>query len=283
MLWCEGRLHEVGLVPFDLSDRGLLLGDGVFDTALAIGGRIAFEEAHVARLAGSLARLGIELRRERIAEAMRAVAATAPITAIRTTVTRGSGPRGIAPPAAARPFHFASGTPVSPGLAFSPLSLHCTEIRRNDTSPLSRMKALGYLDVVLAARDAAADGCADALFLNTAERVACTGTGNLFAVLSGGLVTPSISEGVLPGVTRAAILRLAEENGIATEARPVLQDELGRAEAVFATNSLRLLAPVAAIGGTRYESADHPIVTRLSAALRGAICRSCEAPEDALG
>lgn len=283
MLWCDGRLYEAGLVPFDLSDRGLLLGDGVFDTALAIGGRIAFEEAHVARLCGSLARLGIEIRRARITEAMRAVAAAAPITAIRTTVTRGPGPRGITPPASARPFLFASGAPVSPGLAFSPLALHCTEIRRNDTSPLSRMKALGYLDAVLAARDAAAEGCADALFLNTSERVACTGTGNLFALLSGALVTPPITEGVLPGVTRAVLLGVAEENGIAIEVRPLLRDELGRAEAVFATNSLRLLAPVEAIGGMYYESTDHPVVTRLSAALRSAICQSCDAPKAALG
>ncbi len=50
MLWREGALHEDTVQPFDLADRGLLLGDGVFDTALALGGRVVEEEAHLARL-----------------------------------------------------------------------------------------------------------------------------------------------------------------------------------------------------------------------------------------
>ncbi len=283
MLWCDGQIIEGNVAPFDFSDRGLLLGDGVFDTALAIGGRIAFEEAHLARLAGSLKLLDIAVDLDGIRQAMQAVAAVAPLAAIRTTVTRGPGPRGIAPPAQVRPFVLASAAPTARGLAFAPLSLHPTDIRRNDSSPLSRMKTLGYLDAVLAAREAAEAGHGDTLFLNTAERVACTGTANLFAVFKSVLVTPSVAEGVLPGVTRAAILRLAAELGIATEERPLLPEELARAEAVFATNSLRLLSPVTAIGTTPYTSADHPIIVRLADALRRFVCDSCGAPEDTFG
>lgn len=282
MLWRDGQIIEGDVAPFDFRDRGLLLGDGAFDTALAIGGRIVFEEAHLARLVASLALLGIPMGKERIREAMRAVAAAAPLAAVRTTITRGAGPRGIAPPVKAEPFVFASGAPVAAGLAFAPVTLHRTEIRRNDSSPLSRIKTLGYLDSVLAAREAAAEGHADALFLNTAECVACTGTANIFAVLGDRLVTPSISEGVLPGTIRSAILRLAGDLGLSAEERPLLPEELARAEAVFATNALRLLAPVTAIGATHYASAQHPIVARLREALSRAVCESCDAPLDVL-
>ncbi|MFD1280945.1 class IV aminotransferase, partial [Methylobacterium goesingense] len=76
MLWFDGGL-TVGPVPFDLADRGLTLGDGVFDTALARHGRVLFEAAHVTRLSAATATLGFAVAPERIADAMRALAEAA--------------------------------------------------------------------------------------------------------------------------------------------------------------------------------------------------------------
>ena len=173
MLWIDGRLHEGTHVPFDLSDRGLLLGDGVFDTAMALGGRIAFEEEHVGRLAAAAETLGFTIDRDRVVAGMRALAARIPRAAIRTTVTRGTGPRGLAPPAAAAPVHWASAAPLMPGLAFATLSLMPVAIRRNETSPSARLKTLGYLDAVMGNREARAAGFDESLFLNLQGRVAC--------------------------------------------------------------------------------------------------------------
>ncbi|HEV2542309.1 MAG TPA: class IV aminotransferase, partial [Methylobacterium sp.] len=63
MLWSDGRLVEGGTLPFAMADRGLLLGDGVFDTALAVQGRVAFEAAHVDRLTAAAAALGFSAER----------------------------------------------------------------------------------------------------------------------------------------------------------------------------------------------------------------------------
>ncbi len=49
MLWRDGALLPGTTAPLDHTDRGLTLGDGLFDTALALGGRVAFEDAHIAR------------------------------------------------------------------------------------------------------------------------------------------------------------------------------------------------------------------------------------------
>jgi branched-chain amino acid aminotransferase len=251
MLWFDGALRE-GPVPFDLADRGLTLGDGVFDTALARHGRILFEDAHVARLAAAAARLGFPV----------------PLAAIRTTITRGSGPRGLAPPAEPRPVLWASSAPVGPGLAFSPLRLHPTAIRRNETSPGANLKTLGYLDAVLAAGEARAAGFDEALFLNTRGRVACAGTGNLFAVIDGILVTPPLADGVLPGILRAEILLRAPRLGLPIAERSFDLAALLAAEAVFVTNSLRGLAPVTAIGANAFASPAHPVLSALVADLR---------------
>jgi branched-chain amino acid aminotransferase len=273
MLWFDGALRQ-GPVPFDLADRGLTLGDGVFDTALARHGRIVFEAAHVARLAAATDRLGFPVAPERIASAMQALAEAMgqdhALAAIRTTITRGSGPRGLRPPAEPRPVLWASSAPVGPALAFAPLRLHPTAIRRNETSPASNLKALGYLDAVLAAAEAQAAGFDEALFLNTRGNLACAGTGNLFAVIDGAILTPPLADGVLPGILRAEIFLRAPRLGLTVAERSLGLDAVLGAQAVFLTNSLRGLAPVTAIGATVFASPAHPAVAALVADLRDA-------------
>ena len=159
MLWRDGAIVPGIQAPLDHTDRGLTLGDGLFDTALALGGRVAFEDAHIARLVAGAETLGIPAEADRIRAAMRALAGQgndkgrgdADRLAIRTTLTRGSGPRGLKPPPDPQPTLFATAAPSAKGAAFAPLRLWPTPIARNDTSPAARLKTLGYLDAVLAA------------------------------------------------------------------------------------------------------------------------------------
>jgi branched-chain amino acid aminotransferase len=276
MLWRDGAIAAGTRAPLDHTDRGLTLGDGLFDTALALGGRVAFEDAHLTRLVASAGTLGIPADPEGIRTAMRALAGAgsgeAQRLAIRTTLTRGSGPRGLKPPDDPHPTLFATAAPSARNIAFAPLRLWPTAIARNDTSPAARLKTLGYLDAVLAAREAAAAGFDEALFRNTRGHVACAGTGNLFALFGERLVTPPLEDGVLAGIVRAEVLRLAGGCGLGAEERSLSLPDLRGAEAVFLTNSLRLLAPVA--------SAGHPAVARLAAALKIAVARSCGVTEE---
>jgi branched-chain amino acid aminotransferase len=335
MLWRDGRVAEGTLAPLDHADRGLTLGDGLFDTALALNGRIAFEAEHIARLVASAATLGIPADAAAIRAAMRTLAGRGDRLAIRTTLTRGAGPRGLKPPETPQPTLFATAAPSGRAIAFAPLRLWPTRIARNDTSPAARLKTLGYLDAVLAARDAAEAGFDEALFLNTRGKVACAGTGNLFCVLgtsspppsagegtlqsrggegqrdgsdrgnlsdisgtvaplsrppltrgppspaegggTGGwqLITPPLTDGVLAGIVRAQLLALAPAHGLTVEERSLTPDDLRAARGLFVTNSLRLLAPVTALGETAYDSAGHPAFALLRDALRDAVAESC--------
>jgi branched-chain amino acid aminotransferase len=275
VLWRDGRVQEGTVAPFDLTDRGLLLGDGVFDTAMALGGIVAAEDAHLARLAGSAAALGFAVDAGEARAAVRALAAACPRAAIRTTVTRGAGPRGLRPPAEARPVLWASAAPLRPGTVFSSMSLGWSAIRRNETSPAARHKTLGYLDAVMAAEAAARQGHDEALFLNLQGRVACAGTGNVFAVFGREVVTPPLTEGVLAGIVRAQVLALAPRLGLVPAERPVTIEALAEAEAVFLTNSLRLIAPARRIGERDYPSAGHPAVSALREAVSREIAEAC--------
>ena len=284
MLWHDGRLIQGTTLPFDLTDRGLTLGDGVFDTALALAGRVAFEDAHVARLVASAEALGFSVSADAVRTAMRDLAGTGERLAIRTTATRGTGPRGLAPPSDPRPTLFATAAVSDRRIAFAPLRLWPTAIARNETSPLARLKTLGYGDAILAARDARAAGFDEALFSNTRQALACAGTGNVFALFGDRLVTPPLADGVLAGIVRAGtIAEVAPACGIACEERSITLSELRCADAVFVTNSLRLIAPVTAIGdpghgdpgGDTAYAGGHPVLMRLMAALRDRVAAAC--------
>lgn len=248
MPWLDGALHESSVVPFDVADRGLLLGDGVFDTSLVLAGTMVWRQAHVARLVAAAKAIGFAVDPARIEAAVDAVVAEGSRGSLRLTVTRGAGPRGLAPPVDPKPTILATLSPLRAAALFAPLKLHVTGIRRNETSPLSRIKSLNYLDGVLASREALDARCDDALFLNIKAHVACTSVGNLFALIGDQLVTPPVEDGVVAGTVRGVLLRTCDDLGLEPVARTLSLDDLDRADEVLVANSLRLVAPVVSVG-----------------------------------
>lgn len=260
MIWFEGRLSEGGTIPLEAGDRGLLLGDGVFET-IGVFDRVPFAlDAHEASLAAAARALGFEAPMTTVGRAIADLVAamTAPHGAIRVTVSRGAGPRGLLPPAEPRPVVLASLAPWTPAMALQPVALATVSIRRNETSPLSRLKTLAYLDNVLALAEARGAGADDALMLNTRGQVACSAMANLFALIGDDLVTPPVEDGVRPGIMRGLLIETAG----ATE-RSLTPADLDGVP-LFLTNSLRLLSPVATLDGRALP----PVPPRFGAALR---------------
>ena len=248
MHWLDGDAHDTSVAPFDLADRGLLLGDGLFDTAMMLDGTIVWRDAHIARLVAACRTLGIPIDPARIEATTAAIVARGGHGSVRITVTRGAGPRGLPPPSDPRPTVFASLAPLRAAALFYPLKLHVTAIRRNESAPTSRLKSLGYLDGIVASREAIGAGCDDALFLNTRERVACTTVGNVLALIGEQLLTPPLGDGVLEGIVRGIVLSSCDEIGLEPVERSLTLADLEQADAVCVTNSLRLVAPVTSIG-----------------------------------
>lgn len=254
MPWLDAAWHPAGWidgpVPFDVADRGLLLGDGVFDTSLVLGGRMVWRAAHLARLRSHAAVLGFDVEAARLEAAVDGALATLAggHAALRITVTRGPGPRGLAPTGEARPTILAAVAPLTSSSLFAPVRLHPTTVRRNESSPLSRVKSLGYGDAVLAAAEARAAGFDDAVFLNGAGHVACAGTANVFAIFGRELATPPLEDGILDGIARRVLLAAAEDIGLVPVERSLTLGELEAAPIVVCTSSLRLVSVVTALG-----------------------------------
>ncbi|WP_091736258.1 aminotransferase class IV [Phenylobacterium immobile] len=242
------------LVPAD--DRGFTLGDGLFETVLAVDGDMPRLAAHLARMAAGCAILGLPAPnaraiREAALQALGAASLMAGRAAVRLTYTAGSGGRGLDRPAALAPRLVATAAPSPKPLA--PARLAVASIRRNDRSPASRLKTLAYLDNVLAREEARAAGADEAILLNTLDEVACAGAANLFWIEGKAMVTPALACGVLGGIMRASVLAAAPALDIeVVEVRAGL-DRLLAADAVLLSNSLIGLRPVASIDGRAYD------------------------------
>jgi len=252
-VFLNGALVDGARARIDPADRGLLLGDGLFETLRAYGGVVFRLDAHLARLAAGAAALAIKLPLPAAALA-EAVAATLRANRLadarlRITLTRGPGPRGLAPPPEPRPTLLIAAAPYD-GDGDSGAARACLAgAPRNEHSPSATLKTLGYLDNVLAAAEARARGCDEAILRNTAGRLAGGARGNLFVVMGGVLLTPPPREGALPGIARATAIELAHGRGIEMRETPIETAALAAAGEAFLTNSLIEILALGSIDG----------------------------------
>ena len=236
-VWLNGALLPAADARIDPADRGFTLGDGVFETIRAVAGKPAYLDRHLARLRHGAMVLGIEIPStdDALETALHDVAGGQDC-ALRLTLTRGPAPRGVLPSGPCQStILITAGTlpaPLPPARVMTALTT-----RRNEHSPLSRIKSLNYGDSILARREAAAQGFDDALLLNTRGNIVEATASTIILLLNGVFITPHIVDGALPGITRGRLIEL----GLVTEAC-VTQDVARRASAAVLVNSLSIRA-----------------------------------------
>lgn len=273
--WLNGEFRDE-TAAIDISDRGLLLGDGVFETMLLEAGESVLCARHLERLRAGAAALGIPVpfTDDCLIAAIRDLAARNAIAgagAARLTLTRGSGGRGLAfsePPTPP--------TALLTAVAYAPPSGECRLIvsasRRNEFSIAARCKTLNYLDNVLARNEAAAAGADEAVMLNAAGRVACASAANLYAIRDGVVMTPPVSDGALPGVVRAILLRDGAAAGVVIREASLTLEDLAPS-ALFVTNSLIGLRAARLEGAPEASAGAREIFARLKSCYADAIKR----------
>ncbi len=228
-------------------DRGLLLGDGVFETLRCYNGKPFALSQHLDRLSKGLAALEISyaLNRQSIFDIIQQLLSENSLlnkdASVRITITRGEGERGLNPPAICKPTLLIT---VSEHIQQKnkPLNLCISKYIINEHSPLSQYKTLNYLDNSMARKEAINAGFNDAILLNTQGNVVCTTAANIFLIIDNELHTPALTCGTLPGITRNIILEL-----IQTHERSISTEDLSIASDVFICNSLIEIQPVSHI------------------------------------
>jgi branched-chain amino acid aminotransferase len=236
VVWLNGVLVDAGMARIDPADRGFTLGDGVFETIRAQDGVPLHAARHFARLRDGALVLGISvpIGDDTLFDALCGVlrANNFADAALRLTFSRGPAARGVLPVGGiAQTVLISAGT--LPEAAAPARLIVAQRTRRNEFSPLSRIKSLNYLDSVLARQEAEAAGADDAVLLNTQGDMAEATAANIVLFMDGRWLTPRVVDGALPGIARGLLL----DAGRVVEAR-IGVDDLARVEAGFLINSL---------------------------------------------
>jgi branched-chain amino acid aminotransferase len=249
MLWHESKIRNGSEALLTVNDRGLSLGDGIFETLPAFNGKAFLKHEHIARMKSSADYFSIPFDQNKITRAIDELSETnKEPSVIRVTLTRGVGERGLAFPKEPKPEIFATRNDWNDTLAFQKISLSTSHIRRNATSPTSSHKTLSYLDNVMALATAQKNQAHDALMLDQDGHIASTSMANLFALSGRELLTPQRGA-LLPGIIRGFVIEAAPNFGLTVIEKHLHLRDLLAADLVFSTNSVRLMTMITMIDG----------------------------------
>jgi branched-chain amino acid aminotransferase len=269
-VYISGKLVPAGQATISVFDHGLLYGDGVFEGLRSYGGKIFRLQQHVDRLYESAQAILLEipLTREAFSKAINDTVAANKIDDgyVRAVVTRGAGTLGLDPNRCSNPkiIIIADAISLYPKEFYdNGLELVTVSVIRNHPAALSpRIKSLNYLNNILAKIEGLKAGCIEALMLNHKGEVAeCTGD-NIFLVKHGRLLTPPLDAGILEGVTRNAVIELAEAAGIEVAQTPLTKHDVYIADECFLTGTAAEVVPVVKVDDRTIGSGKPGSVTR---------------------
>ena len=276
IVWLNGTIDHVDRLRVSPLDHGLMVGDGVFETMRVYGGVPFAWTRHLDRLEGSATGLGLAVPdRDELRAAADAVIAANELreARLRITVTGGPAPlgseRAVVPPTVVVAASALTPWPPTADVVTVPWT-------RNERAATAGLKTISYADNVRALAHAHERGAGEAIFANTRGEL-CEATGsNLFLVSDGALKTPPASSGCLLGVTRALVLELAADRGLAVVEADLPLGALAAAEEAFLSSTTREVQAIAHVDGDALPAAPGPMATKLAAAFTALVARDMD-------
>ncbi len=234
------------------TDRGLAYGDGVFRTLRVVSGEPLHWAWHYAKLAQDCLRLGIDAPAQTsLLDEARRTGGVHPNTAVKIIVTRGSGPRGYAPPELPAPLRVVTSMPYTPQTMEGGIQARLCQLRLSHQPALAGVKHLNRLENVLARAEWHESEIREGLLLDL-EGNAIGGTmSNLFIAKDGHLFTPDLSRCGVAGVTRARVMRRAQRDGIPCHEANLSLQRVLESDELFLVSSLIGLWPVVKLDAMR--------------------------------
>jgi len=255
-VYLNGSLVPRSKACLSVYDHGLLYGYALFETMRAYNGRIFLLDRHIRRLMDGAEIIGMAPRLEGIDpgracnETLRANGLRE--ARVRLTITNGDGEALPWSEFAGRPTVLVTARPYTPfpGETYQKgFKIGVTSQRRSARSPMSTIKSNNYLINVLARMEVAKKGLDEALLLNDRGFIAEGGNSNVFFVHGNRLVTPSLDNGILPGITRELVLELAKQLNITVIEGNIRLSDLFRFDEAFMTSSVIEIMPVISVTG----------------------------------
>jgi branched-chain amino acid aminotransferase len=251
-IYIDGEFYSEDDAKISVFDHGLLYGDGVFEGIRTYRGRVFELDAHIDRLYASAQTLALEipLSRTDLIEAMMETVRRNDISDgyIRLVVTRGKGDLGLNPAKCpkATVFCIADGITLYPAEVYAKgFKVVTLATRRNDPQAINpAVKSLNYLNNIIGALELRGCDVNEGLFLTTAGYVCELTADNFFLVKGNRLLTPHPALGVLGGITRAVVMRLAAGRGMGVEEGFYTLYDVYNADEAFLTGTAAEVGPV---------------------------------------
>lgn len=262
----NGQLLSKEEVLVSPVNRGMMYGDGCFDTIRSYKGKFLHLEDHFKRITAAAEYLGIDVVFDfrgfkfKLLELMEANEWLQQDGVVRVQCWR-EGNRGYATDSAQANW-LTTTTPIS--ASESPLELITAETRVIPSRALDRKYKLSNgLNYILAAREVRKKGADDALMLTMNEKISETTIANVFWVKGNKVFTPSSDCDLFPGITRNIVIELIRKSSLGelNEGEFELKEIL-EAEAVFVTNSVKEIQKISAVDGFEFET-NHPVVEKV--------------------
>ena len=251
----NGKLEEEARIS--VLDHGFLFGDSVYEVVATLDSQPVFMAEHLQRLRISAKELALNIPysdeqfRDEIHKTLDAAGNHE--SYIRIIVTRGVGEIDLDPVSCLSPtvVIVVTDSVVYPAESYSKgIQLSLVSIKRNPKEALNPgIKTGNYLNNILAKMEANRAGAADALMLNPLGILTECTTSNFFLVKEGRVLTPSLSCGILAGITREVVIQLARENGLLVEEGEWPPEILAQAEEAFITGTIKKVMPVTLLDG----------------------------------
>ncbi|MHC4391318.1 MAG: aminotransferase class IV [Planctomycetota bacterium] len=264
-------------------DHGFLFGDSVYEVCRTHGGRPYEVGPHLARLGASARRISLDLGHSLIELAQEIESAAADRgfedeAYIRIIVTRGVGALSIDPVSCGRPTRILILKPLAPWapeLYTDGIALTLVATLRNAPGTVDpSIKTGNYLNSVIALIEAKKAGAQEALMQGRDGHLTECTTSNLFFVREGIVHTPSLESGILSGITRSQVIRIARENGVSIREGSYNPGDLRAADEAFITSTTRGIMPVRSLDGQPIGGVgQRPVTARLSAIMADEVNR----------
>jgi len=259
LVYINGELVPREEARISVFDHGFLYGNGLFETMRAYQGRIFRVEHHLQRLflALDFLQFPIPFTFDSLKKALyRTIEANRLTDAyIRLNITRGEGATIPDPTTCKSPnliIITREYVPYSPALYQKGYRAKIVQVRPSAQTPAITMKTANFINNIIAKKEAKESGCNEGIMVNTDGFITESTVSNIFLVQGNRLSTPGREVGLLPGVTRQAVLELAGSQQLQIEEGKFIPGDLCAADEAFLTNSLIEIMPLVEVDG-------HPI------------------------
>lgn len=247
LVYIDGLFVDEAEARVSVFDSGFQYGDGLFETMRSNSGEIFALEEHLNRLINSARLLEIKNvpKKEALSDACKNILKVNNLAdaRIRLTITRGV-PNTTCPTVVITAAHFTGYSKLLYEKGMSAITLFGYRFSQN---PFNQVKSTSRQKLALARRKASAAGYDEALLINEQGYVTEGSYTNFFAVREEKIYTPPIVDGLLPGIMRDFVIKVATQAGYSVLQRSIQVNDILRMDELFLTNSLMELMPLVRI------------------------------------